>query len=183
MKWQDIDQQVCSVARTLSVIGDRWSMLIVRDAFLGTRRFADFQRQLGITRHRLADRLNRLVEEGIFDKVAYQDAPLRHEYRLTDKGLALHPILITMAVWGNHWKGDGQGAPVLYQHRQCGHTMEPQLCCPECNEPVGARDIVATVGPALAATLNDDGQYAAANGETVAVPPALRPATGSNTKG
>ena len=91
MKWDDIDQQVCSVARALSVLGERWTLLIIRDAFRGTRRFDDFQRSLGVTRHRLSERLGKLVDEGVLTRVAYMERPTRYEYRLTRKGLALYP--------------------------------------------------------------------------------------------
>ena len=79
MRWDDIDKQVCSVARALSVVGERWTMLIIRDAFLGTRRFDQFQANLGITRHRLSERLGKLVDHGVLVKVPYQDRPVRHE--------------------------------------------------------------------------------------------------------
>ena len=85
MKWDDIDQQVCSVARALSVLGERWTLLIIRDAFRGTRRFDDFQRSLGVTRHRLSERLGKLVDEGVLTRVAYMERPMRYEYRLTRK--------------------------------------------------------------------------------------------------
>ena len=89
MKWDDIDQQACSVARALSVLGERWTLLIIRDAFRGTRRFDDFQRSLGVTRHRLSERLGKLVDEGGPTRVAYLARPTRYEYRLTRTGLAL----------------------------------------------------------------------------------------------
>ena len=89
MKWDDIDQQGCSVARALSVLGERWTLLIIGDAFRGTRRFDDFQRSLGVTRHRLSERLGKLVYEGVLTRVAYMERPTRYEYRLTRKGLAL----------------------------------------------------------------------------------------------
>ena len=89
MRWDDIDKQVCSVARSLSVVGERWTMLIIRDAFLGTRRFDQFQSNLGITRHRLSERLGKLVDAGVLVKVPYNDRPLRYEYRLTRKGRSL----------------------------------------------------------------------------------------------
>ena len=107
MKWDDIDQQVCSVARALSVLGERWTLLIIRDAFRGTRRFDDFQRSLGVTRHRLSERLGKLVDEGVLTRVAYMERPTRHEYRLTRKGLALYPVLMTLSQWGDDWMDDG----------------------------------------------------------------------------
>ena len=99
MKWQNVGEQPCSVARALSVIGDRWTMLILRNAFVGIRRFDDFQANLGVTRHVLSDRLKRLVEHEILKRTPYQDRQERFEYRLTEKGLELYPVLLTLAAW------------------------------------------------------------------------------------
>ncbi len=120
MRWDDIDKQVCSVARALSVVGERWTMLIIRDAFLGTRRFDQFQANLGITRHRLSERLGKLVEQGVLVKVPYHDRPVRYEYRLTRKGLGLYPVLMSLARWGDEWMDKGEGAPLEYVHHNCG---------------------------------------------------------------
>lgn len=96
MKWDDIGTLNCSVARTLAVLGDRWTMLILRNAFLGCRRFDAFQAQLGLTRHVLAERLARLVDDGVLVKRAYQERPPRFEYRLTEKGRDLYPALLAL---------------------------------------------------------------------------------------
>lgn len=149
MKWDDVGNLNCSVARSLAVIGDRWTMLVLRNAFLGTRRFDDFQLQLGVTRHVLAERLKRLVEVEIFRKQAYQ--PNRYEYRLTDKGRALYPVLLSLTAWGDAWMDEGRGAPLVYQHKSCGKTMTPTMVCSECGEPVTARDIIPMAGPGLQA--------------------------------
>ena len=117
MKWQSVGEQPCSVARTLSVMGDRWTMLILRNAFLGIRRFDDFQSSLGVTRHVLAERLKRLVEHEILKKTPYQDRQERFEYRLTEKGHDLQPILLTLTAWGDKWMDEGRGAPVIFYHR------------------------------------------------------------------
>jgi DNA-binding HxlR family transcriptional regulator len=153
MRWDDIDKQVCSVARALSVVGDRWTLLILRDCFLGTRRFEQFQRQLGITRHRLSQRLGRLVEQGVLTRKPYQERPLRYEYRLTRKGLGLYPIMLSLAAWGDEWMDDGNGAPVSYVHNSCGHLIHPQLSCSACGEPLKPADVEAQVGPGLQAAL------------------------------
>jgi DNA-binding HxlR family transcriptional regulator len=100
MKWHELGEMNCPIARTLSIFGDRWTLLIIRNAFMATRRFDDFQKQLGITRHLLTERINRLVENKIFEKVLYHEAPKRYEYKLTEKGLALYPIIVSMSVWG-----------------------------------------------------------------------------------
>ena len=101
MRWNEISGMQCSVARALSVIGDRWTLLVLRDAFLRTRRFEDFQRQLGVTRHLLAGRLKKLVAAGILEKVRYQEKPARYEYRLTEKGRDLHPVIVSLLRWGD----------------------------------------------------------------------------------
>ena len=155
MKWTDVSDMPCSVARSLSVVGDRWTMLILRNAFMRMRRFDDFQSSLGMTRHLLASRLKRLVEEGIFERQPYQQAPLRHEYVLTDKGKALHPVLMALANWGDDWMDKGMGPPLLYQHRPCGHVMRPVMVCGECREPLTATQVTPLPGPGLVAASAD----------------------------
>jgi len=164
MRWTDIRTMTCSVARSLAVVGDRWTLLILRDAFLRTRRFADFQASLGMTRHRLADRLRKLVDEGILDRVRYQDRPARFEYRLTEKGRDLYPVIATLAGWGDRWMAGKAGRPVELVHRGCGHTISPVLACPDCGAPVGARDMEARPGPALLQARRAHGAKREANG-------------------
>ncbi|MFL9863712.1 helix-turn-helix domain-containing protein [Paraburkholderia fungorum] len=147
MKWNDVGTMQCSVARTLAVIGDRWTMLILRNAFLGMRRFEAFQSQLGLTRHVLAERLARLVDEGVIVKKPYQDRPVRFEYRLTEKGLDLYPVLLALTAWGDRWKDDGNGPPMVLRHRTCGHVIRPLTVCSECGEPLDPREIEPQRGP------------------------------------
>jgi len=149
MRWRDIGDMTCSVARTLSVIGDRWTLLILRDAFLRTRRFEDFQTSLGMTRHRLADRLAKLVDAGIFERVRYQDAPERFEYRLTEKGRDLYPVIASLVAWGDRWMSGRKGPPLELVHRDCGHVMTPTFACSECRTPLSARDVEARPGAEL----------------------------------
>ena len=149
MRWTDIDQQVCSVARALSVVGERWTLLILRDAFLGTRRFDQFQSNLGITRHRLSERLTKLVEQGVLVKVPYHERPLRHEYRLTRKGLALYPVLMSLARWVDVWWAGAAGAPLEYVHEKCGNKARPVLTCSECGDPFRPEEVKPQLGPAL----------------------------------
>lgn len=150
MRWDDIDLQVCSVARALSVVGERWTLLILRDAFHGTRRFEQFQTSLGITRHRLSERLGKLVEQGVLTRVLYSEKPPRYEYRLTRKGLALYPVLMTLGRWGDEWMDRGEGAPVEYFHQRCGQKMQPVLTCSGCGEHLRPQHVTPIVGPALA---------------------------------
>ncbi|WP_339844153.1 helix-turn-helix domain-containing protein [uncultured Halopseudomonas sp.] len=146
MRWEELDQQPCSLARTLAVIGDKWTLLVLRDCFLGVRRFDEFERRLGITRHLLAGRLKKLVEHGVLTKVAYQQRPLREEYRLTEKGLDLHPTILALVSWGDRHMADERGAPVLHVHKGCGKVMHPVTVCSECGEGVGARDVRVEAG-------------------------------------
>ena len=146
MRWQELDQQPCSLARTLSVVGDRWTLMVLRDCFLGIRRFDEFEKRLGITRHVLTDRLKKLVEEGVLKKVPYQQRPLREEYRLTEKGLDLHPVILALVNWGDRHMADERGAPIEHVHKACGKVMQPVTVCAECGEPVTARDIQVQVG-------------------------------------
>ena len=147
MRWSEIGEEACSVARTVSVIGDRWTLLILRDCFLGIRRFDDFQARLGVTRHILAGRLRKLVEESILTKVKYEDRPARYEYRLTPKGLALHPVLLALVHWGDTHMADGKGRPLVLRHKGCGCDFTPVTVCSRCAEPIAARDVRVRPGP------------------------------------
>jgi DNA-binding HxlR family transcriptional regulator len=149
MRWSEIGDMTCSIARALSVVGDRWTLLILRDAFLRTRRFEHFQTSLKITRHRLADRLQKLVDNGILERVAYQDNPPRYEYKLTEKGIDLYPVIVSLVGWGDRWMAGKAGPPIELVHRGCGHTITPTLVCPDCHDAVSARSMMAQPGPAL----------------------------------
>ena len=151
MRWEEIGELPCSVARTLSVVGDRWTMLVIRNCFLGTRRFGDFQQQLDITKHLLTARLKKLVEHGILRKDLYQEKPARYEYRLTDKGKDLYPILMAVIAWGDKYMAGDAGPPVVYEHKVCGHEMHPILVCSECKEELPPRDVLPKIGPGLLA--------------------------------
>ena len=145
MRWSEIGDQRCSVARALSVIGERWTLLVLREAFLRTRRFDDFQRLTGAPRPILADRLRTLVDRGILERRPYGTHPDRHEYRLTEKGLDLYPVIVSLMEWGDRWMADELGPPVTLEHRGCGHEVTPVLACPDCGDRVQARDMRAFV--------------------------------------
>jgi DNA-binding HxlR family transcriptional regulator len=130
----------CTVARTLDIIGDRWTVLILRDAFYGIRRFDDFVKDLGIARNILAARLGRLVDEGVMERRRYQDRPPREEYRLTEKGRDLLPVLLALMRWGDRWTEDGE-PPVRLEHTPCRHVIEPTLVCDHCREDLAWRDL------------------------------------------
>jgi DNA-binding HxlR family transcriptional regulator len=149
MRWNQIDTMTCSIARTLSVVGDRWTMLIIRDVFLGIRRFEGIQKDLRLTPHRLSDRLGKLVRDGILVRVEYQKRPRRFEYLLTEKGIDLYPLIVAMLEWGDRWMAGSAGAPVELVHRPCGHSIKPELTCPECKSKIVPREMSARPGPAL----------------------------------
>ena len=136
----------CSVAQCLEVVGEWWSLLIVRDAFLGCTRFDQFQERLGISRNILHQRLARLVEAGILEKVAYSEHPPRYDYRLTAKGRDLWPVLTTMRQWGDKHAAPN-GPPLQVVHKDCGHVSEALLTCSVCGEQIGVRDVRAVSGP------------------------------------
>src|ERR1700753_1317686 len=111
MKWNELEEEPCSVARTVAVIGDRWSLLILRECFLRKRRFEAFESSLGITRHLLSDRLKKLVRFGVLRKIPYRESPKRYEYILTERGLDLYPVIMSIVHWGDVHMGDARGRP------------------------------------------------------------------------
>lgn len=147
MRWADLDREHCSLSRALAVVGDRWTLLVLRDAFLRVRRFEDFQQSLGIARRVLAARLKHLVEEGVLKKVAYQQRPARYEYRLTEKGLGLYHALIALVHWGDEHYAGKKGPPVLHRHLSCGHDFRVVASCSACGEEVRAREVAPHAGP------------------------------------
>jgi DNA-binding HxlR family transcriptional regulator len=138
------DDLTCSIARTLQVIGDRWTLLILRDAFRGVRRFDEFAADLGIARNLLTDRLHRLVAHGIFDKVQYQARPARFEYRLTAQGMDLSPALVALMRWGDAHLVDEP--PVVLVHGRCGHPLEQVFVCWHCDETIDPHQIRSRPG-------------------------------------
>jgi DNA-binding HxlR family transcriptional regulator len=129
---KDYDTQACSVARTLEVVGERWTLLVVRDALQGKKRFEEFQASLGIARNVLAKRLDTLVEHGVMERVPYSERPLRHEYRLTEAGRELRVALIALLRWGERHIDDPEVPHVKVRHRDCGGDVVAQLLCTEC---------------------------------------------------
>ena len=146
MKWDDLSAQPCSVSRSLAVIGDRWTLMILRDCFLGVRRFEAFQARLGISRSIVTDRLRVLVEEGVLRREAYQANPPRHEYRLTAKGLDLYPVIMAIAHFGDTHYAGPEGPPLLRRHRGCGCDFHPVQACSACGQVVTAREVETRAG-------------------------------------
>jgi DNA-binding HxlR family transcriptional regulator len=136
----------CSVAQCLEIVGEWWSMLIVRDAFMGVTRFEDFHSRLGISRNVLNQRLAHLVDSGVLERVPYSEHPPRFDYRLTDKGRDLWPVLTAMRQWGDQWEAP-DGPPIEVVHKGCGHVAQIVTVCSECGDPVNGRDVRAVSGP------------------------------------
>ena len=150
MLHRDYPNQLCSIANSLEVIGERWSLLIVRDVFNGHRRFGEIQTSLGVARNVLSARLQRLIDEDILERRQYQESPARHEYFLTEKGLDLWPALVALQAWGDRHSPTADGPPVLIVHKRCGGPVSDRGICESCGEVLEARDARALPGPGMA---------------------------------
>lgn len=146
----DYSNQSCSIAGALEVVGERWSLLIVRDILLGLRRFDELQAHLGVARNVLNSRLRRLEEFGVIERVPYQERPLRHEYRLTEKGLDLWPTIMALMKWGDRYATPEGGPAVIVEHRGCGGEIDEHRICQRCGARLKARDAVGRAGPGAA---------------------------------
>ena len=142
MPYRTFDDQNCSIARTLAIVGERWTLLVLREITLGRRRFEEIRRELGVASNILADRLATLTEHGILERV---DDPSR--YRLTDKGRDLQPVLTALMRWGDRYTAGDAGPPVVQVHTGCGHDAHPQQVCGHCGEQIGPRDLTLRAGP------------------------------------
>jgi DNA-binding HxlR family transcriptional regulator len=145
----DYPGQVCSIARSLEVVGERWSLLIVRDVMNGHRRFDQLQKALGVARNVLSARLQRLIEEDILERRPYQRSPERYEYFLTEKGLDLWPALIALLNWGDRYSPGPDGPPMVILHKECGGAVSERGICESCGQVLSARDARALPGPGL----------------------------------
>ena len=143
MKWDDLGTDACPVARGLSVIGDRWTMLVLRDCFLGIRRFEQMQDRLGITRHVLADRLRKLETAGVLRRDQYQDRPPRFEYRLTDRGKALYPVLVSLIAWADENVPPPDTTAITLLSRETGEPIQPILTDARTGKRITHRDVTA----------------------------------------
>ena len=135
MLGNDYRTQTCSIAGALEVVGERWSLLIVRDVFLGLRRFDQMQADLGIARNVLQARLSKLIDEGVLERRLYQERPPRYEYRLTEKGLDLWPTVVALMQWGDRYAAPAAGPPVLLEHRGCGGAVDEHRICEALRSP------------------------------------------------
>ena len=146
----DYDTANCAIGAAVGILGERPTFLVLREAFNGVRRFDDMQRRTGMPRQVLSQRLARLVAEGLLRKVRYQESGQRSrdEYRLTDKGLDLYPVLVALMEWGDRYAGGADGPPVLLRHRDCGEPVRLQLTCEAGHVLESAREVTPVPGPA-----------------------------------
>lgn len=147
MQRTNFADMACSIARTLDIAGEPWSPLILRDVMVGITRFDDIQRDLGISRKVLTERLRWLLSHGILEQRAYSEHPPRHDYVLTAKGWELCDVLTAITAWGDRWTAGDAGPPVLLRHKACGKLTHAELRCAECGEPLHAKDIEFSPGP------------------------------------
>lgn len=140
----------CSIGQSLEVVGEWWSLLIIRDAFMGATRFDQFQERLGIARNVLNQRLSHLVAEGVMERVAYSEHPQRFDYVLTEQGRDLWPVVVALRQWGDRWRAP-DGPPLLLTHHDCGHVADMVMVCRHCGEPVGPTDVSLLTDPDAAA--------------------------------
>jgi|SRR5579875_299087 len=151
MQRTDFGEMACSIARTMDVIGEPWSPLVLRNVFVGITRFDQLQESLGISRKVLAERLRWLVERGVLERREYSAHPPRYEYTLTAMGTELCDLLLVMVRWGDRWLAGEAGPPVLYRHHACGQISHVNLVCSECGKPMHATGIDVLPGPGSAA--------------------------------
>ncbi len=144
---RDYPDQVCSIARSLEVVGERWTLLILRDAVVGLRRFEEFQASLGIATNVLTNRLKRLCDEGVLERVADPQRPGRPMYVLTGKGRELAPALIVLMKWGDRHYPAPNGPPRLTLHADCGGSVGPDLRCERCGKHLGPGELELPLGP------------------------------------
>ena len=145
----EYDTANCAIGAAVGILGERSTFLVLREAFNGVRRFGDMQRRTGIPRQVLSQRLARLVAEGMLRKVRYREIGQRSrdEYRLTDKGLDLYPVLVALMEWGDRYEGDADGPPVALRHRDCGEPVRLQLTCEAGHVLESAREVTPVPGP------------------------------------
>ena len=149
MQRTDFSLMTCSIARSLAVAGEPWSPLVLRDVWVGINRFDDIQRDLGLSRKVLAERLKHLVEEGMLERVPYSERPARYEYALTRKGFEFVDVLMAMAAWGDRWTAGEAGPPSLRRHRTCGQLTQVELRCAACGEVLHSAEVDVEPGPGL----------------------------------
>ncbi|MDX3643276.1 helix-turn-helix domain-containing protein [Streptomyces sp. MB09-02B] len=158
MRWLETSAENCTVHRTLDLVGEKWSLLLLRDAMNGVRRFDDFRRHVGLSDAVLADRLRKLVAAGILETAAYQEpgSRTRREYRLTRKGWDLWPAMIALKQWGDRYTADPEGTPLEVRHTECGDTVRAVVVCEEGHGPLTPRQARIHPGPSARLLTRDD---------------------------
>ncbi len=141
--------RICSVGRSLEELGDKWVLLILREAFFGVRHFDEFQANLGIATNILSNRLKRMVGNGIMKKEKDEKDARRVQYSLTRKGVDLFDVTLALMKWGDRWLADEDGPPLLLTHKNCGQSLDAQMCCAHCGDAINAFDVDYEDGPAI----------------------------------
>lgn len=149
-----IRDMTCSIASTLDIVGDRWSLLVLRNIFRGGHRFSEIQQDLGIAKNLLASRLSKLVDAEVLERVPYQERPIRYDYRLTAKGADLSTALIALMGWGDRWYA-ADGVPTVLIHDRCGEPVEQSVRCSNCDETVSPGQISSRPGPGRTTQTSD----------------------------
>jgi DNA-binding HxlR family transcriptional regulator len=146
----ELDEQVCPVARAIALVGDSWTLMVLRELFLGVRRFEEIRGHTGMSPQLLSRRLRELTDAGVVKRRPYQDRPKRFEFVLTEKGLDFWPVVVALRGWGERWATNEFRKPLItLTHRDCGHVVEPAVTCPECAEPLHARAVSAQMSKAM----------------------------------
>lgn len=143
----DFSLMTCSIARTLPVVAEPWSVLVLRDVHVGIRRFEELRQDLGISRKVLAERLRHLIELGLLEPESYSERPPRHQYVLTEKGADFIDVLLAIAAWGDRWTAGEAGPPTLYRHHACGQVTQVEPHCAACGDVMRAADVEVETGP------------------------------------
>jgi DNA-binding HxlR family transcriptional regulator len=146
---KEYDGQICSIARSLELVGERWTLLVVREIFHGRRKFSEMQRSLGVARNVLTDRLQGMVDEGILERRPYSERPERYEYFLTEKGLDLWPVMIALMHWGDKYESLPGGRPSIVVHKECGGEIDDRRICIKCGKQLEVREARAIEGPGM----------------------------------
>lgn len=147
MQRTNFGDMACSIGRTLDVVGEPWTPLIIRDVWVGITRFDDIQRDLGISRKVLTERLRSLVANGVLERRRYSERPPRHEYALTEKGREFCDVLMTITAWGDRWTAGEAGPPVLIRHRACGELVHAEVRCSHCSGILRSDEVGHEEGP------------------------------------
>jgi DNA-binding HxlR family transcriptional regulator len=155
MLGKEYEGQICSIARSLELVGERWTLLVIREVFNGNRKFSEMQRSLGVARNVLTARLQNLVDERILERRPYSDRPERYEYFLTEKGLDLWPLMVDLMKWGDKHEPIPGGPPMKIVHKgECGGEVDERRICTKCGKPLTVREARAIEGPGMKAALD-----------------------------